>query len=186
MEDAFLQIGARLHGLREVLEIPVEEIAELCGITPEDYLRMERGENEFYEPCLALISKRYGIELDVLLFGEEPRMKGYFVTRRNQGLAIDRRAKYKYQSLASGFRQRLMDPFLVEVAPLPEGERHGPSSHHGQEFDMVVEGRMEVTIGQRTMVLEVGDSIYLDSSRPHSMHALDGRPVKFLCVAVNP
>ena len=186
MEDAYLQIGARLHGLREVLEIPVEEIAKLCGITPAEYLRMEKGEADNMESCLALISKRYGVELDVLLFGEEPRMKGYLVTRHGQGLAIDRCAKYKYQSLASGFRQRLMDPFLVEVAPLPEGERRVQRAHPGQEFDVVVEGRLELTIGQRTIVLGVGDSIYLDSSRPHSMHALDGRPVKFLCVTVNP
>ena len=54
MEDAYLQIGARLHGLREVLEIPVEEIAKLCGITPAEYLRMEKGEADNMESCLAL------------------------------------------------------------------------------------------------------------------------------------
>lgn len=183
-EDAYSQIRARLRGLREVLEIPVEEVAELCGCTAEEYLEMESGQREMSESWLGRISKRYGIELDVLLFGEEPRMNGYYVTRKGQGLAIDRQARYKYQSLASGFRQRRMDPFLVEVACLPDDERRPLNAHEGQEFDLVVEGRMELTIGHRTMVLAEGDSIYFDASRPHCMHAMDGRPVKFLSMHV--
>lgn len=183
-EDAYSQIRARLRGLREVLDIPVEEVAELCGCTPAEYLEMEAGQHEISESWLGKISKRYGIELDVLLFGEEPRMNGYFVTRKGQGQAINRHARYKYQSLASGFRQRRMDPFLVEVASLPEGEHRPLNSHEGQEFDMVMEGRMEITIGHRTLVLSEGDSIYFDASRPHCMHALDGQPVKFLSLHV--
>ena len=33
MEEAIKQIGERLKGLRDVLDIPAEEIAETCGIT---------------------------------------------------------------------------------------------------------------------------------------------------------
>ena len=31
MEDSIKQIGQRLKGLREVLDIPAEEVAEVCG-----------------------------------------------------------------------------------------------------------------------------------------------------------
>lgn len=184
MDDNIKQIGERLRGLREVLDIPAEEVAELCELPLEQYLKMERGEADPSVGSLALISRRYGIALDVLLFGEEPRMSGYFITRKNQGPSVERRKEYKYQSLASGFRRRKVNVFLTQVDPLPAGGAYRNNTHDGQEFNYVVEGRMEITIGEKTMTLAEGDSIYFDSSLPHNMKALDGKPVKFIVVVV--
>ena len=44
MEDAIKQIGQRLKGLREVLDIPAEEVAQLCEVSLEHYLKIEAGE----------------------------------------------------------------------------------------------------------------------------------------------
>jgi len=184
MEESIKQIGERLKGLRDVLGIPAEEVAELCDISLEHYLKIEAGEADPSVYRLSKISKRYGISLDVLLFGEEPRMSGYFLTRKNQGLSVERRKEYKYQSLASGFRGRKVDPFLTQVDPLPEGENYHKNSHDGQEFDYIVEGKMEITIGEKTMTLAEGDSIYFDASQPHCMRAIGGQSVKFLCVVI--
>ena len=43
MEESINSIGQRLKGLREVLNIPAEEIADLCEISLEHYLKMEDG-----------------------------------------------------------------------------------------------------------------------------------------------
>lgn len=182
MDDQIRQIGERLRGLREVLDIPAEEVAELCGITLEHYLKIESGEADPSVYRLSKIAKRYGIALDVLMFGEEPRMSSYFLTRNGQGMSVERRKEYKYQSLACGFRGRRFDPFMTRVDPLPEGETFHKNSHEGQEFDYVIEGRLEITIGNKVMVLGEGDSIFFDASQPHCMRALDGRPVRFLVV----
>lgn len=146
MEDSFVQIGARLRGLREVLDIPAQEIADLCNISVEQYEKIERGETDPSVFRLQKISKRYGIDLDVLMFGEEPTMEGYFITRKGQGMQVERRSDYRYESLASGFRMRKMEPFMVEVAPLAEGERRGLNSHDGQEFDVVMEGSLNLPL----------------------------------------
>ena len=44
MDEAIKQIGERLKGLREVLNIPAEEVAELCEISLDHYLKIESGE----------------------------------------------------------------------------------------------------------------------------------------------
>ena len=85
MEEAIKQIGERLKGLREALDIPTKEIAELCGISEEQYLEMESGESELSVSNLQKISRKYGIALDVLMFGEEPHMCSYFLTRSGTG-----------------------------------------------------------------------------------------------------
>lgn len=182
MDEPIKQIGDRLKGLREVLDIPVEEIAQLCNTSIEEYLKIENGDGDISISKLQTISKRYGIALDVLMFGEEPRMSSYFLTRNDQGMSVERRKAYKYQSLASGFRGRNADPFMVLVEPKPEGVIVEQNSHEGQEFDYVTEGRLELTIKNKTLILNEGDSIYFDSSLPHCMRALDGKAVRFLAV----
>ena len=182
MDEAIKQIGERLKGLREVLNIPAEEVAELCEISLEHYLKIESGEADPSVYRLSKISKRYGIDLDVLLFGEEPHMNSYFLTRKGQGLHIERRKAYNYESLASGFRGRTADPFIVTVEPKPADAPKEMNSHNGQEFNMVLEGTMELTIGNKTLTLNEGDSIYFDATQPHGMRAMNECPVKFLAI----
>ena len=130
-----------------MLDIPAGDIAQLCGFTLETYEKVERGEVDPGISGLTKIAKRYDIALDVLMFGEEPHMRTYFVTRKGQGLKADRSKDYSYQSLASGFSGRKVDPYIVKVDPLPEGEERPKNSHEGQEFDMIIEGTMELTEG---------------------------------------
>ena len=185
MSNNFKQIGERLKGLRDVLDIPAQDVADLCEIPLEHYLKIEAGEADPSVYRLSKISKKYGIALDVLLFGEEPRMNSYFVTRKGQGLSVERNANYGYQSLASGFRDRKVDPFLTQVDPKPGSPGHSMNSHEGQEFHYVLEGQMQVRIGDKEMILGEGDSLYFDASRPHCINAIGDKPVKFIAVIVN-
>ena len=60
MEEAIKLIGERLKGLRESLDISVEEMAETCGVTDEKYLKMEeyvrlkQGKQRLILPLLVL------------------------------------------------------------------------------------------------------------------------------------
>ena len=184
MEESIRQIGERLKGLREVFNIPAEEVAELCDISLEHYLKIEAGEADPSLYRLSKIAKRYGIGIDVLLFGEEPRMSTYFLTRRQQGMSVERTKGDAYESLASGFRGRKVDPFMVTVEPLPGEKRHNKNSHAGQEYDYVLEGDLEITIGEKVMTLRPGDSIYFDAGQKHCMRALGDCAVRFLCVVI--
>lgn len=184
MEESIKQIGERLKGLREVLNIPAQEVADLCGISLEHYQKIESGEADPSVYRLSKISKRYGIDLDVLLFGEEPRMSSYFITRAGQGQEIDRGNDYRYQSLAAGFRGRKIDPFVVTVDPLPDGRNHNKNTHDGQEFDFMIDGTLEITIDTKVLVLNAGDSIYFDSRHPHCMRALGGEPATFISIII--
>lgn len=183
-EEGTIQIGKRLKGLREVLDISVDEIAQLCGITPEEYLQMEEGTETGYLHVSSLqkIAKQYGISLDELLFGEEPRMSRYFLTRKGMGQTVERQQAYKYQSLAGGFRGRKADPFIVVIDPKPENTPVSKSSHSNQEFNMVMQGCLEITIGEKILTLNEGDSLYFDSTIPHCLRALHGKPVTLLAI----
>ena len=106
MCDPIKSIANRLRGLREVLELSAQEVAESCHLRVEEYMALESGESDISVNVLQTIARRYGISLDVLMFGEEPKMNAYFITRAGAGVSVERRKAYKYEALASGFRDR--------------------------------------------------------------------------------
>ncbi len=184
MDEQLKQIGERLRGLREVLDIPAEEVAEVIGIDVEKYLKIEAGELDITISKLMAIAHKYGVSTEELIFAETPHMKSYFVVRKGQGVSIERTKAYKYQSLVSGFVDHKADVFIVTVEPKPGARTIYKNSHEGQEFNLVLEGAMELYIGGKTIVLEEGDSIYFDSSKPHGMLAIGNKAVKFLAFTV--
>lgn len=183
-DSSLIQIGERLRGLRDALDIPAQEVADLCGLPLETYERVERGEADITISKLMTIANHYGISTEALIFDEEPHMHGYLVVRKGQGMSIERTKAYKYQSLTGGFAGNKAEVFIVTVEPKPDAHTIYKNSHPGQEFNMILEGAMELFLGGKTIVLEEGDSIYFDSTQPHGMRAIGDKSVRFLAFTV--
>ncbi len=183
MNGQIREIALRLHGLRDLLDISVEEMAITCNVSDIEYLKYESGESDIPIGALQNISKKYDVGLTALLFGDEPNMKSYFLTRKGQGTAMERTRAYKYQALAAGFVGRRAEPFIVTVEPDSEEKAIQQNSHNGQEFNYVLEGRLLLSINGHELVLNEGDSLYFDATLPHGMKALDGKTVRFLAVS---
>lgn len=182
MDNQIKQIAERLRGLREVLELTTAELARECELTEEEYRLAETGEHDISVSMLQKIARQYGVALDALMFGEEPKMSSYFLTRAGKGTSIERTQAYKYQSLAAGFINRSADPFIVTVEPKADNTPIHYNSHSGQEFNLVLEGRMMLSIDGKELILNEGDSLFFNSKLPHGMKALDGKTVRFLAV----
>jgi mannose-6-phosphate isomerase-like protein (cupin superfamily) len=121
------------------------------------------------------------VDLTVLISGIEPHLKGYSLVRRGGGLSVERRKDYDYKSLAYRFSGRKMEPFLITVPPKePAGMTQ--VAHSGQEFIHVMEGRLELRLGEEILELAPGDSLYFDSQTPHALRGLDGKQAVFLDV----
>jgi mannose-6-phosphate isomerase-like protein (cupin superfamily) len=176
------EIAQRLRGLRDALEIAVEDIAGVCHVTPEEYLGYETGEMDIPVSALENISRKYHVDLTALLFGTESHTKAFCLTRAGQGTAMERTSVYKYQALATGFIGRKADPFIVTVEPVPDEAPMHLNSHEGHEFNFVIEGSMMISIDGHKLTLNEGDSLYFDATRQHGMKALNGKHVKFLAL----
>jgi uncharacterized cupin superfamily protein len=135
---------------------------------------------------LQRIEREFNVDLATLMFGTEPKMNSYYITRKDKGVSVERVSAYKYQSLTSGFTNNVAEVFVVTVEPKPMETDFFQSIHAGQEFNMILEGSMALNINGRELILGDGDSIYFDSSLPHGMKALNDKPVKFLAVILYP
>lgn len=178
------EVARRLRGLRDALGLSVDEIADACGIDIETYNKYESGDADIPVSTVHRIANTFGVEITALLFGEEPKMKSYFVTRKDTGVSVERRNWYKYQSLAAGFSNRAMEPFLVTVEPDSEQRPIHLSSHDGQEFNYVESGTMELHIDGKAITLNAGDTIMFDARRAHGMRAVGGTQLRFIAIII--
>ena len=71
---------------------------------------------------------------------------------------------------------------MVTLEPDAADTKKTPNSHNGQEFDYVLEGRLKIVLSGQELILNVGDSLFYNSSFPHAMYALDGKPASFLAI----
>ncbi|MCL1866183.1 MAG: cupin domain-containing protein, partial [Oscillospiraceae bacterium] len=80
------------------------------------------------------------------------------------------------------FRDKKAEPFLVTAEP--KDEKPTLHAHDGQEFNLMVEGRVRFTLNELSYELNPGDSVYFDSSNLHAVRALDNKPAKFLAIVM--
>ncbi len=184
MDEQLKQIGERLRGLRDALDLTVQEVADTCGLKPEVYEKIEQGEVDITISKLMKIADKYGVSVEELMFAEAPHMKSYFVVRKGQGMSVERTKAYKYQSLVSGYVDHHADVFIVTIEPKPGVHTIYKNTHAGQEFNLVLEGAMDLYLDGKTIRLNEGDSIYFDSSKPHGMLAVGDKAVKMLAATV--
>jgi transcriptional regulator with XRE-family HTH domain len=180
MNEQIKQIAERLKGLRDSLDLSIEEMAKQSNRTTEEIRLYEAGETDIPMSFLFDVAQHFNMNTSTLISGEEPRMKTYFLTRYGKGKSVERNKVYKYQALASGYMHPDAEPFEVTVEP-NDREIH-LNSHKGEEFNYILEGRLLFRINNKDLILNTGDSIYFDSSNQHGMKALDNKPVKFLAI----
>ncbi len=172
------QIADRIRELREILELTPAQVADNIGVPEEKYRAYEAAQVDIPVGQLYLIANALRVDPTELLAGEAPHMADYTLIRQGQGIRIKRSEGYAFTSLAYNFIDRQMEPMIVDLTPDTQG---GLLSHEGQEFNYVLEGQVEVTVGSRRFLLNVGDSIYFNPSVPHAQAAIGG-PAKFLTV----
>lgn len=175
--------GSRIKKIREEKGLSLEYLSKLTGVDKALLEKIETGE---VNPQLGTIAK-----LSKALESAFPRMvsgsggKRLSITRKNQEQPVVRATShqgkselYRYQSLAHDVEGRRMEPLIVTLNEHPEKE---PSVHDGEEFIYVLEGEVLGQVGEETVELKPGDTLYYLSSTPHFLAAKSGK-AKILAV----
>jgi transcriptional regulator with XRE-family HTH domain len=181
-----IKVGEKIKELRETKGLSLKEMADLTGFSTALLSQME---NHLISPSLGTLIK-ISRALDVNLgyfFGEGPG-EPYTIVRKDERKKVSRFASkdgvkygYSYESLGFEKKDRHMEPFLVTLEPATVRSTK-TSTHEGEEFIFVLEGEMEVTLGDHTDVLYPGDSIYYDSTIPHRVQCRKDKETKIVAV----
>jgi len=181
-----LEVAARIREMREITGLTAEEMARETEVSPELYRSYENGETDFPFSFIHKCSLVFNIGISDLLEGRSANLSSYTVTRKGQGQETAKEDGITIQNLAPMFRKKIAEPYWVryEYDPAQQNKPIHLATHSGQEFDLIVSGKLKVQIGNHTEILGEGDSIYYNSSTPHGMVAVDGEDCVFCAVVL--
>lgn len=177
------EIAQRLRAIRLLSDVSAGEMAKVTELTDEEYAKMESGETPIPVSVLLDACAFLQISMTELLTGEPAKLRTYSFVKSGRGLGVERTKAYKYENLAFNFIDRKVEPLLVTVEPNDNHEIH-TNNHSGQEFHYCIEGSFLLQIGEHTLTVCEGDSVYFDSNLPHGMKALNGKCAKILVVTI--
>jgi transcriptional regulator with XRE-family HTH domain len=169
MED----IGERIRKIREEKGLSLEELSRLTGFDVPFLSSLEKNMAQPQLGTVIKLSKALDSAFGRLVSGVGDKL--YSITRKNERRTVSRstsqksqRQVYVYKSLAPDVKGRHMEALLVQLEEDPEKE---VSVHEGEEFIFVLDGVVEMGIGEDNFELEPGDSVYYLSTTPHHIAA---------------
>lgn len=178
--DEMREIGLRIEGLREACDVTQEDMACELGVSLETYQKWESTGADVPISAIYHMAKTFGVEFTEILTGTAAKLDTYQVVRSGKGKEVDRYPGYYYEDLAWRMQGKIMQPLLVVLDPSDEPAKL--VTHTGQEFNVVVEGTIVVTFGDKEFVLNAGDSIYFNPMYPHGQRCGGDVPAKFITI----
>ncbi|WP_020675153.1 helix-turn-helix domain-containing protein [Geopsychrobacter electrodiphilus] len=182
-----LRIGPQIRELRQARRMTLQDLSTETELSKP---LLSQIENEQVIPPLATllrISKALKAPLHTF-FEEEDNTQKCLIIRAGDTSPLNRRPKqggtpqpYRYHSLAYGKKHKHMEPFMVEFDPHQAEQTHAVQ-HPGEEFLYLLEGQLQLHHADDTYLIEAGDSVYWDSSDPHSLTAVGDKIARAIAV----
>jgi transcriptional regulator with XRE-family HTH domain len=181
-----IRVGEKIKQLREKKGLSLKDLADLTGFSTALLSQME---NHLVSPSLGTIIKlARALGVRVGDFLGESEGEPFSIVRKDERKKVSRFASkegvkygYSYESLGYDKKDRHMEPFIVTLEPATV-KPSKTSVHEGEEFIFVLEGEMEVVLGNHTDVLYPGDSIYYDSTIPHRIQCHQDKITRILAL----
>jgi transcriptional regulator with XRE-family HTH domain len=171
-------IGARLAELRKEHRYSIRKLGERAGVSASLISDVERGK---VEPSISTL-KRLSDALGTVLtyFFSEPAGSSGRVVRAGERVVLQG-AESANDELRSaiqtkGIRFELASPEQAQQIEAIYGRYEvgaslgdDPVTHEGEEWGMVLSGRLKVWVGDEIHFLDPGDAIWYPSTIPHRM-----------------
>ena len=196
-------LGGRLREKRLAQGLSLRELARRLDVSPSLVSQIETGKIQPSVRTLYAIVSELGASLDEVFaahrrFLSVPSPDGARADGRasgagSGGVLVQRAGERSVIDLESGVRwERLTARNERDVEFLhtiyPPGSESAPADalvrHNGREFGLVLGGRLSVTVGFESVVLEPGDSVFFESTIPHRLHNDGDEPVTAVWVVL--
>ena len=172
-------LGRLLRNLRMRNDWTLKEMSRRTGIPLSTLAKVEHDRLTLTYDKLQQLSERLKIPMSEL-FADVPAGPDPAITARRSIGRIDRAVRvntrnYDYYYLCAELRRKRMIPVLTRIRAKSVGEFGELVHHSGEEYIYVIEGRVEIhTEFYDPIVLEAGESIYIDSNMGHAYVAAEG------------
>jgi len=183
------RIGSKIKEIRKESGLTLKQLADATELSPALLSRVENGLAMPSIPTLQMIADSLKIDIGYLFKSEGE--KRYVISRKgSRKVSYSERGStgkttYEVELLAEGMENPFMEPIIATLLARDD-EDFSAVSHGGQEVMYVLEGSVELTLGEKKVVLRKGDAAYWDGDIPHKGISLSKKPARSLNVHLIP
>ena len=179
-------IGETIRKLRKEIGLSLKELSERIGVTSSFISQIE---NNRAMPSLTVLKKIADVldtKISVMLGEEDKKQQElkYLIIRKDARKTLKNFGKgMELQFLSTFDQNNLLEPTIHILQPkMISGTP--PYCHEGQEFVMVLKGKIILGIGDKIEELSTGDICYFDSKLEHYYeNVLEDGQSEILCVS---
>jgi len=178
-------IGAALRKVRTARGLSLADVADAAGISTSFLSLVEKDKSDITIGRLHRLIEFYGISItDLLPFAAHTEYPQ--VVRESERRILHSAAEGVDVYLLSADTSRQMMP--LEVVFQPGARLAEPGRHPGEEFVLVLEGRLRLELeGSEPRTLAAGDSAYYPGERPHLLaNASTSNLLRVICIDTPP
>jgi transcriptional regulator with XRE-family HTH domain len=179
-----MDLGNKIHELRTQRRLTLEELANRTGLTASFISQLERNIVFPSIPSLINIASVLGVKTD-FFFRESEVPKGKVIKKEERERFVLKNEGADVEVLSESSLGVKMQPLIFT---LKVGGHTGSqlNPHEGEEFGMVLKGKIELSVGKDKYMMEEGDSISFNSIRPHKFVNIGTEEAVILWVVFSP
>lgn len=207
MQPALQDLGKRIRGERLGRKLTLEALSQRTGLSKSFLSQVERGLTEPSITSLKKIAKEFGFSV-VRLFsddapgdvqwtygggpipaaaaGTRPYITVPEVVRADKRKRFALPGSQVIYDLLTPDMNRHLEIMAMRVEKGQDSGREPMVDPPGEKVGIVLQGRLEITVGGEVFQLAEGDTIYYPAHVPHSWRAVDGDCVEVIWVLTPP
>jgi transcriptional regulator with XRE-family HTH domain len=175
-------VGPKIRRLRLRKKLGLVQLGEHAGLSPALLSKIERGQLFPTLPTLLRIALVFGVSLNYF-FKEDSDRPVHAVVRKKDRIRLpDKKGRqspaYHFESLDYPVSESKLNGYYVEIEA--EDDPSEPHEHPGAEIIYVLSGELVVNFDGEDFTLGEGDSMYFESTHPHSYRRNGSAP----CAAI--
>ena len=178
-------IGEKLRTLRLRKKLGLVELGKHTGFSAALLSKLERGKLYPTLPTLVRIAAVFNVGLEHFFNDERKRHVVAVVRKQNRQRFPERPGttdvSYFFEALDYPANSRKLSSYFADFQTIAR-EKLKPHTHPGVELLYMMTGTLVVTIGSEPHKLSAGDSLYFDSSVPHTYWKAEDAPCSALIV----
>lgn len=185
LEPDIALIGAQIRSLRKIKGLTLQQVADEAGISAGHLSQIERSKAKLQIAVLKRIATVLEVQISWFF---QPEALG---PPEERGIVVRSGHRRKMSAAETGIGEELLSPHLdgpVEMllSTISPGADSGFYSHNGDEAGFVLEGVLQLWVGEKMFELSAGDSFSFKSSQPHRCANPSNQPTKVVWVITPP
>lgn len=177
--ETIVPVGKKIKKERLKKKMSLDLVANETGFSIDYLKKIESGKK--IPPVGALLQIARALEIDSGFFLREQESS----LRRRIKAYTKRTENYAYTTLTPGAENKHLKAFKVTIEAMQDHKGVG-YQHEGEEFVYVLDGKIEVVVGDHINTLDSGDSLHFNSGIRHKLRNTGETKAELIVVIYGP